>query len=84
MTDLEFDILDELYFVIPYADLLNELGIDEQELKRGLLLLIEKGWVKCLYNMTDEVVPEKIQFEEQYSTYCYLASKTGLFAHNSI
>ncbi len=82
MTDIEFDVLDELYFVQPFAYLVDELDMDELELKNTLAALIAKGWVKCFINMQEEELPHQVKLEEKYKEYFYLATKAGLMAHN--
>ena len=83
MTDAEYDILDELYFVISFADLQEALGIEEQLLKAELSNLVEKKWVKCFGSVSDELPEEAVDFESNYQNYHYLASKEGLLKHNS-
>ncbi|MCG8307154.1 MAG: transporter [Cytophagales bacterium] len=83
MTDIEFDILDELYFLQSYDYLLKTLKLNDNLLKRLLLDLIEKGWVKCYGSPTEEEPLESPDFEKDYWNYHYLATKAGLLAHNS-
>lgn len=84
MTDLEFDVLDELYFVQSFQYIQDNLEIEEEELKNALKGLIEKAWVKCLPQDIDEVIPEEVfDFDNNYKMYNYLATKEGLLAHNS-
>lgn len=82
MTDQEFDVLDELYFVQPFDYLMDELSMSVKELKLTLNSLLAQGWIKCLYNMNDEVFEDELDFENQFREYFYLASKAGLLAHN--
>lgn len=82
MSDAEFDVMDELYFVQPFNYLIEELEMPAIDLKDVLKSLIEKGWVKCLYNMNDEVFEDKLDIENEFQDYYYLATKTGLLAHN--
>ena len=82
MTDVEFDVLDELYFVQPYDYLASELELEDSELKEVLISLIEKGWVKCFLNMQEEALSHELQLDEKYREYFYLATKPGLMAHN--
>ena len=84
MTDEEFDIIDQLYFVIGYTELTHEISMLSSEMSEILWNLIEKGWVKCLSNPETEVWPNKDQFATNYSNYYYLATKKGLFKHNEI
>lgn len=83
MTDLEFDVLDELYFLQPYSYLLKTMKMDEQEVKSTLKVLLEKGWVKCYKSPSEEMDPDQVDFENCFAKYHYLASKAGLLAHNS-
>lgn len=82
MSDAEFDVMDELYFVQPFNYLIEELEMPTLDLKEVLKSLIEKGWVKCLYNMNDEVFEDKLDIENEFKDYYYLATKPGLLAHN--
>lgn len=83
MTDLEFDILDEIYFVESFANIQSKLNVDAHTLKKNLKKMIEKGWVKCFSNQYTEVIFDTHSFEEKYQIYHYLATKEGLLAHNS-
>lgn len=83
MSDLEFDVLDELYFVQPFSYLQDELELNEETLKNTLKLLLSKSWIKCFKTVTDEVlIIDELDFENHYKKYYYLASKKGLLAHN--
>ena len=83
MTDLEYEIMDELYFVISFSELQEKLSMEESQLKKCLRGLYEVGYIKCFSNVSDEIPNEEIDFENNYRIYHYLASKDGLFAHNS-
>ncbi|MBC7923741.1 MAG: transporter [Ferruginibacter sp.] len=83
MSDLEFDVLDELYFVTSFGQLCRTLQLAEQEVKEILRALVGKGWVKCFDGDTKEVVVSELSFDERYAQYHYLATKAGLFAHHS-
>ncbi|WPP48888.1 transporter [Catalinimonas niigatensis] len=82
MTALEFDVLDELYFVVSFRHLQEELEMEEQTLKEALLALLQKGWVKCFKDASEEAMQHETEFEIKYKEYFYLASKKGLLAHN--
>jgi len=82
MTDQEFDVLDELYFVYSFEHVKNELEWETESLKIVLKILVEKGWVKCFKNVHEELPKEEVEFDSNYDLYFYLASKAGLFAHN--
>ena len=81
MTQEEFDVLDELYFVTGYDDLMNRAGVDEAVLIQTVIGLVEKGWVEC-YAISGEPIPEsEVELPSSIKKYGYLASKEGLFAH---
>jgi uncharacterized protein YicC (UPF0701 family) len=82
MSDTEFDVLDELYFVQSFGYLIDELEMDETVLKETLIGLIKRGWVKCFLSMQEEALAHEVKLEEKYKDYFYLATKAGLMAHN--
>ncbi|TAE75595.1 MAG: hypothetical protein EAZ85_02035 [Bacteroidetes bacterium] len=85
MTDLEFDILDELYFVQSYTELQEKLNFSDNILKKNLQNLIEKTWVKCFNTNREEIFEFNIvDFEKNFATLHYLATKEGLLQHNRI
>ncbi|WP_276497031.1 hypothetical protein [Pontibacter litorisediminis] len=85
MSNNEFDILDELYFVTSYADLRSTLSLTDQELCAALQSLIHRGYVKILYPDPDtELEYEEATFGKQCQEYFFLATKAGLVVHNSI
>ncbi|WP_242928387.1 hypothetical protein [Pontibacter vulgaris] len=85
MTEIEFDILDELYFVASYADLRGALSLSDEELCAGLQALLAKGYIKILYPDQDtEHEYDEVAFMKHCQQYFYLATKAGLVVHNSI
>lgn len=82
MTDTEYDILDELYFVTPYHDLKEQSGIEDEVLQANLINLVSDGLVKVYRSMEVELDSGSVDMEESYRNYFYLASKKGLFEHN--
>ena len=85
MTDIEYQIIDELYFVTQYNDLKGKINLPEEELKKEICNLLEKRWVKAIENdFITEVEYDSLNFEDNINTYCYLATKKGLLTHNSI
>ena len=83
MTDLVFTILDELYFISTFQELSEKSLIDENSLKLELWNLIEKEWVKCLEN-EQEMNVSLSEYDSNFKNYHYIASKKGLFAHNTL
>lgn len=82
MSDLEYDVLDELYFVISFSQLQATLELEEGELRNVLQTLLRKNWVKCFKNRTDELSADETDFAGQFKDYFYLATKAGLLAHH--
>jgi len=83
MRDLEFEILDELYFLITYQNLAQRVSVSEKELRNVLGNMVSKRWVRCFRAVDEDLEWEDVDFEHQYTNYHYLASKAGLLAHNS-
>lgn len=84
MTDLEFDLIDNLYFVQRFEALCNAMEMEEEELKKILILMFQKEWVKVMDMQTDEEILDVEVWTKNYSNYFYLATKKGLFAHNTL
>lgn len=83
MSDLEFELIDELYFLSSFQDLSKKLGISDSELKELIKLVVQKGWVKCLDPLSEEDVTDSVDLYNRYKDFNYLVTKKGLFAHNS-
>ena len=50
MTDLEFDLIDNLYFVQRFEALCKAMEIDEEELKKNCHQSGSKGRGGCFYS----------------------------------
>lgn len=83
MTDAEFDLLDELYFVQPFSYLLECLRWPEEKLLETLHSAYKKGYIKCLYSPDEEVFESCDLFEKGRVLY-FLATKKGLMEHNAL
>jgi DNA-binding Lrp family transcriptional regulator len=84
MSDIEFDIINELYFVTSFRDVAHALDVSDTEISANLEDLVQKGYVKCFYPDPDtEVEYNPNVFFEQCRNYYFLATKEGLLAHNS-
>ncbi len=84
MTDLEFDILDELYFVQDFDTLLLAVGAEATTLRTALATLLDKGLIKCLGTQDDELPAGTCDLTTRYAEYRYLATKRGLLVHNGV
>lgn len=83
MSEPEFLILDELYFLQSFDDLLALTGLSAVELQQALSGMLQKGWVKCLLSREGEEPAGTAEFNSRYASLFYLATKAGLMAHNS-
>ncbi len=83
MTDIEYDVIDELYFVQPYSHLKDELDLEDNILLEVLEKLLFRGFVKCFRNQDDELPMEEVDLKSNFRHYYYLATKKGLMAHNA-
>ena len=86
MTDLEFDILDELYFVTNWKDLLAALGrpADDAPLRTAIEGLVQRGLVRTYFPDPDsELHYQPLLFAAHYPQMLYLATKAGLLAHTT-
>lgn len=82
MSEDEFDLLDELYFVQSYDYLKKELDWEDEKLLFILQELADKEWINCFFGPDEEVFDDP-DIANYGKTYFYLASKKGLLAHNA-
>ncbi|BDD10616.1 hypothetical protein FUAX_30480 [Fulvitalea axinellae] len=80
MTEIEYDILDELYFPISFQALAEESGVAEPELSEVLPELVGKGWVKPLRTPDEEFADDS--WRGGLASCYFLATKEGLMEHN--
>ena len=84
MTDIEFNILDELYFMIDFESLSINLDINISILEKEFKVMLEKKWVSIFEDdISAEIMYDNEKFKENFKSYYYLATKKGLFEHNS-
>ena len=84
MTEIETDILDELYFVTAFKTLSKTLTLEPEILCEALQVLVQQGYVKCLFPVPDtEIEFDPEHFKANFQSYFFLATKAGLLAHNS-
>ena len=82
MTNTQYEIIDALYFVIPFDELLAQLDLDEGLLVVELHKLHQKGWIR-VYDAIDQELENHALLDDRFTKYQFLASKQGLIAHNS-
>ncbi|WP_111671469.1 hypothetical protein [Algoriphagus litoralis] len=83
MSDEEFDLLDELYFVQHYEYLKERLGWENELLLATLQSLYQNGMIKCLTTPDSERF-DRVEILAEGKALFYLATKKGLMAHNTI
>jgi hypothetical protein len=83
MSDTEFDLLDELYFVQTYDFIKESLKWEDDLLLETLNSLYQSGMIKCLSAPDTERFDQVDLFKEGKNLF-YLATKKGLMAHNSL
>ncbi|MBN7811674.1 hypothetical protein J0A68_11985 [Algoriphagus sp. H41] len=83
MSDAEFDLLDELYFVQPYTYLSEALGWEDSLLLATLDSLYGQGMIKCLQS-PDEERFDPVEIGREGKSLYFLATKKGLMAHNAL
>ena len=81
MTNTQYEIIDALYFVTPFNELLAQLALDKELLVVELHKLYKKGWIRIYSGIDNEL--ENDALIEEFSKYQFLASKQGLIHHNS-
>lgn len=83
MTDDEFDVLDELYFVTSFEQLKGATELAPGQLIQILESIYHKGWVKIMKTVDEEVPHDQLDLPNMADKYYFLATKDGLLAHNS-
>jgi hypothetical protein len=84
MTEIEYDILDELYFFISFEKLLESVSLEEKELFVNLKNMIERNWIRVFTDVSGEQPFNELDLENNYMHYYYLATKEGFQAHNAL
>lgn len=84
ITAAEFDVMDEIYFVTPYQEVLQNSGLKEELLKDVLKQLLNKKyiWQMRYSNSLKDFEKMEVPDHEHLEQFNYLASKEGLLAHN--
>lgn len=84
VTDPQFDILDELYFVTSFRDLSQKTRLPATELTQHLRSLLEQGLIRSFWPDPDtELAYEESSFGALSQDCFFLASKEGLLQHNT-
>jgi hypothetical protein len=85
LTDVEFEILNVIYFVEPFDKIVEEVNIPENILADALKFLIDHKlavamrWDEHKHDYTRSFIYDT----DNMRAYAYLVTKDGLLAHNS-
>lgn len=84
LNDIQFKILDAVYFVEPFANILEEVEEPKAVLIDELRTLIDRGWIQVMaYDETrGDYQRSPIYDSDHMEDYAYLATKEGLLKHN--
>jgi hypothetical protein len=83
-TNMEYDILNALYFVEPFEKILEEVDAGANVVADSLRQLIDLRYVSAMAwdNQRKEYVSSFIYDADNMGAYHYLATKEGLLAHH--
>lgn len=82
MTEIQFKILDVLYFPEDFGSIVEETGLPRTLVKAEIKQMVSKGWISALrYDAaTGDWIPTTIYDVEE--GFKYLATREGLMRHN--
>ena len=85
LDDVEYEILNCLYFVEPFEKLLEELNFPSNIIADVLKTLIQKKLVVAMKwdEQSQDYKRSFIYDSDNMHAYSYLATKEGLLSHNS-
>lgn len=85
LSDIEYDILNAVYFVEPFENILKECNEKEPVIADVLKQLIHKKYIVPMKwdEEKSEYIRSFIYDSDDMRAYNYLATKEGLIAHNS-
>jgi hypothetical protein len=84
LTDLQFQLLDSLYFVESFAHVVEEAEAPVPVVIDELRTMIDRGWVQVMEfdRQKGDYVRTAIYDSDHMDRYHYLATKEGLMRHN--
>jgi|TARA_B110000046_G_scaffold149305_1_gene157458 hypothetical protein len=82
MTNTQYEIIDALYFVTPFNELVAQLDLEKELLVVELHKLHHRGWIR-VYDGIDQELENHALLNDRFEKYQFLASKQGLIVHNS-
>jgi len=84
LSEVQFDILDALYFVESYDHILEDAPYPETVVRAEMHTLIDRGWVQVmrLDEEKGDYLRTAIYDLDNMRDFYYLATKEGLLKHN--
>ena len=84
LTDLQFQILDSIYFVESFEHIVEEAEQPVPIVVDELRTMIDRGWVQVMQfdDVKEDYVRTAIYDADNMQNYHYLATKDGLLKHN--
>jgi hypothetical protein len=82
MTELEFEVLDHLYFIKHSSELLDFSTIERDKLLDVLSDLCNKKWIRVFEGQKELLTIEPNQIREKFESLSFVVTKAGLLAHN--
>lgn len=85
LSDIEYDILNAIYFVEPFQNILDECKTPEKIVADVLKHLIAKKYVTPMQfdEQKQDYIRTYFYDSDDMHAYHYLATKEGLMIHNS-
>jgi hypothetical protein len=85
LTEVEYDILDAVYFVEPFDKILEEVAYPENIVADSLKFLITHKYVAAMKwdPKKNDHVRSYIYDSDNMRAYSYIITKDGLLVHNS-
>lgn len=84
LTELQFQLLDSLYFVERFEHVLEESGEKRPVVVDELRTMIDRGWIQVMAFDEEEGDYRRTQIfdTDHLEEYAFLATKEGLLKHN--
>ncbi len=85
LSEIQFKILDSIYFVEPFLNIVEEVGESEYVVGAELKTMIHKGWIQVMEfdKAKGDFMRTLIYDGDNMKDFSFLATKEGLFQHNS-
>lgn len=84
LTEIQFQILDVLYFVEPFNKILEETGLPKPILVSELKILIAKRWIQTMIfsEKYGDYISSSLYDGDNMESHFFMATKDGLLVHN--